>query len=728
MIHNVKNMKQFSQYINKLTTPTTFTSQDGIAYWQEAILLKLLFASVVVGAIAYVPSVALCIKEKYWAIVLADTALYFFVLFLFCKRDLPFLFRATCYPLIIYIIGLAVVATLGPYGDGPVWLFCFPVISGMLMGHKMAIWALIINALTYFGIGLSIHFNLISQIELLNYDVWHLATGNDLQRWIVYSLNFMLLNIIATLSVTSILGGLQTSLFSLAVSENKHRRIFENILDVYFESDENGILQEISPSVENLLHYPRHEFIGKPHGRFFQDMTQASQSLAQLTRHGQLTDHEICLTDKNGDIHHCSLNARLLTHASGRPDRIVGIFRDISNQKMMEKEKHALEERLTRAQKMEALGLLAGGVAHDLNNVLSGIVTYPEVLAMNLKQNDPLKKSLRTIQSAGERAAEIVQDLLTLARRNVVTHETLNLNDLVSDFLLTPECRNVIALHPDILVEKQIHAVIPFLKGSRIHLQKTLLNLITNAAEAQPDGGMIRICTENRHLDRPIKGYDHVHTGDYIVLSVADAGAGIRDEDLKRIFEPFFTKKEMGRSGTGLGMAVVWGTVQDHEGYIDITSSADSGTVFDLYFPISADQIIAQPTPLPLETYKGAGEIVLVVDDVAEQRRIAANALETLGYHAVCISSGEAAIAYLKTDHADLLLLDMMMEPGIDGLETYRRILDFKPAQKAIIASGFSKTRQADGALKLGAGCYLNKPYTMATLGAAIKAELEKSS
>jgi len=228
---------------------------------------------------------------------------------------------------------------------------------------------------------------------------------------------------------------------------------------------------------------------------------------------------------------------------------------------------------------------LAGGVAHDLNNILSGIVTYPELLAMNLDKDDPLKKSLGIIQSSGYRAAEIVQDLLTLSRRGVITREVLNLNDLVSNFLLTPEYKKILSFHPNIFVEKQIDAATPFLKGSSVHLQKTLMNLISNAAEAQPDGGIIRIKTQNRLLNNPIKGYDQVEAGNYVVLSVKDNGIGIDPEDLKRIFEPFFTKKIMGRSGTGLGMSVVWGTVQDHEGYIDIISNADKGTTFDLYFP-----------------------------------------------------------------------------------------------------------------------------------------------
>jgi two-component system cell cycle sensor histidine kinase/response regulator CckA len=254
------------------------------------------------------------------------------------------------------------------------------------------------------------------------------------------------------------------------------------------------------------------------------------------------------------------------------------------------------------------------------------------------------------------------------------------------------------------------------------------MNLISNAAEAQPEGGTIRISTQNRHLDKPLKGYDQVETGNYIVLSVMDTGMGTDPEGLKRIFEPFFTKKVMGRSGTGLGMAVVWGTVQDHEGYIDIISTIDKGTTFELYFPISVDKPIMETKPFSLDDYKGNGEKILIVDDVKEQRQIAGIALEKLGYETVCVESGEAAIEYLKNNTVDLLLLDMIMASGINGLETYKRILDFKPKQKAIIASGFSQTRQVKEVLELCAGQYLKKPYTIEKIGVAVKKEISKKT
>jgi two-component system cell cycle sensor histidine kinase/response regulator CckA len=252
------------------------------------------------------------------------------------------------------------------------------------------------------------------------------------------------------------------------------------------------------------------------------------------------------------------------------------------------------------------------------------------------------------------------------------------------------------------------------------------MNLITNAVESMPYGGMILIRTQNQYIDRPITGYDDVEEGDYAVLNVSDTGLGISPDSLPRIFEPFYTKKVMGRSGTGLGLAVVWGTVKDHKGYIDIQSTEGKGTTLTLYFPVTREGLARSRTQSPIEDYMGQGESILVVDDVKGQREIASGILKKIGYSVTAVSSGEEAIAYMKENSADLLVLDMIMAPGIDGLETYKRILEHHPGQKAIIASGFSETERVKETQKYGAGEYIKKPYTIEKIGLAVKSELEK--
>lgn len=400
---------------------------------------------------------------------------------------------------------------------------------------------------------------------------------------------------------------------------------------------------------------------------------------------------------------------------------------DITAMKVLERKRERAETQLRKIQKMEAIGALAGGVAHDLNNILTGIVSYPDLLLMQIPEDSQLRDPLLTIKKTGVKAAAIVQDLLTLARRGVITNEVVNLNELIVEYLKSPEYAKLISFHKNVKIETHLGSDLLNIMGSPVHLSKTIMNLISNAAEAMQNGGVITISTETQYLDKPVANYEEVKEGEYIVFSVADTGSGIPPEDSERIFEPFFTKKAMGRSGTGLGMAVVWGTVKDHEGYIDIKTAIGKGTTFSLYFPITRKELIKERLSLPMDKYKGGGESILVVDDVKEQREISFMMFSQLGYTVTTVSSGEEAIEYLKKNSADLILLDMIMNPGIDGLETYKKIIKLHPGQKAVIASGYSETDRVKEAQKLGAGKYIKKPYIFEKIAVAVKDELSRT-
>ncbi|UCH93765.1 MAG: response regulator [Candidatus Aminicenantes bacterium] len=389
-------------------------------------------------------------------------------------------------------------------------------------------------------------------------------------------------------------------------------------------------------------------------------------------------------------------------------------------------------KQLLHSQKMEAIGTLAGGVAHDLNNVLAGIVSYPELLLMEIPRDSPfssLRKHISTIQRSGEKAAAIVQDLLTLAGRSIKITEIVNLNQVICEFIESPELEKIISYHPKVKVETHLDENLHHISGSPVHLSKMLMNLSSNAAEAMPDGGKLVISTRNQSLDKPLNKPDEIAKSDYVVLNVVDNGIGISKADIDRIFEPFYTKKKLGRSGTGLGMSVVWGTVQDHNGYIDVQSEEGKGTTITLYFPAARQTSVPveKDSPISIHQLKGNGESILVVDDVAEQREAARLILEHLGYTVNTVSSGEEAIEYTKNNPVDLLVLDMIMDPGINGLETYKHILKIHPLQKAIIVSGFSETQEVKEAQQLGAGSYVKKPYDLEKLGLAVKNELKKN-
>jgi CheY-like chemotaxis protein len=344
---------------------------------------------------------------------------------------------------------------------------------------------------------------------------------------------------------------------------------------------------------------------------------------------------------------------------------------------------------------------------------------------MDLPEDSKLRKPIETMQESGHRAVAIVQDLLTVAKGVATTKETLYLNDLIRDYLNSPEFKKLKQFYPTVTVKTNFEKDLLNIGGSHVHIRKVVMNLVSNASEAIDGIGIVTISTMNRYLDRPLRGYSDVNTGEYVVLSVSDNGSGISSEDLERVFEPFYTKKIMGRTGTGLGLAVVWNTVQDHKGYIDVKSD-ENGTIFELYFPIARDEISDKDLSTPIKDYKGNGGMILVVDDIESQREISCKMLDALGYKTESVSSGEEAVEYLKEHTVDLMLLDMIMDPGINGRETYERIIKIHPNQKAIIVSGYAETVEVKDAQKLGAGKYIKKPLTLEKIGMAVKEELGK--
>jgi len=444
---------------------------------------------------------------------------------------------------------------------------------------------------------------------------------------------------------------------------------------------------------------------------------------------GDIHEDEAILINRMGQVLDCHCVANVaLRDGDDKPSAVLKVLRDITEKKQTEREKKSLEERLRRSEKMEAIGTLAGGVAHDLNNILGAIVGYPELILMELPEGSPLRKGISAIQKSGEKAAAIVQDMLTLARRGVAVMEPISFNDIIRDYLRSPELEKLRSFHPNIKIEGHLDEELLPMLGSPVHLSKIAMNLVSNAAEAMPRGGMIKIETANRYVDTSILGYDHVSEGEYIVIKITDTGIGIAPKDISKIFEPFYTKKVMGRSGTGLGMAVVWGTVKDHSGYIDIQSEEGHGTAITIYFPVNRQAAGKEERKIYIENFLARGETVLVVDDVADQREIASVMLRKLGYNISAMSSGEEAVEYLRRNSANLVILDMIMDPGIDGLETYKKITERYPEQKAIIVSGFAETERVKEAQRLGAGQYIKKPYTLEKIAVAVRTELDNGA
>ena len=278
-------------------------------------------------------------------------------------------------------------------------------------------------------------------------------------------------------------------------------------------------------------------------------------------------------------------------------------------------ERRQLEEQLHRDQKMKAIGLMAGGVAHDLNNILSGIITYPELLLLDLDQQSSLRHPLEAIRQSGLDASYVVSDLLTVARGIAANKEIIAPNVLIQSYLNSADFRQLQTRYPHISVKTSLSSELRNISSSPIHVRKCLMNLITNGAEAIHGKGTVSITTDNHTVPFPLaKNRDNASTTHFSRISIHDTGSGIAPQDIGRIFEPFYTKKVMGRSGTGLGLAVVWNTMHDHGGTVNVISD-EQGTTFELFFPSIEADLTPPPDQKDWKNYQGRGETILVVDD-----------------------------------------------------------------------------------------------------------------
>ncbi len=733
---------------------------DGLNFWRERILFSVLTAGACLSLVALLPAVSLAVREGLATLAIFDVFLLLVSLSLLILPRLGLAARSTVLLLTSFGVGVVVIVEAGFLSGGPAWLFFVAVLAGVLLGLRAALVAIFLNMAVI---------SLLAWLASFGYGAG-VAVSVDTLRAVSAVSNFIFLNAVAAVSVAVLVNGLQSlnrkteaataalreerealiitkerlneeilvrlqSEKDLRQSERTYRLLAENIQDVIWTTDMELRFTYISPTITRLLGWATDEFKSQ---KLENLMTPESLSrvLEEFERQYDLgrqsgsfqrsTILEIELLRRNGSGVWAEVTASFLLDEAGSPLGVLGVARDITERIRAEREKAELRESLARSKKMEALGTLAGGVAHDLNNVLSGIVSYPDLLLMDLPPTSPLRQPIEVIQESGKKAAAIVQDLLTLARRGVPASEVVNLNELITAYLLSPEHQRLRTFHPGVAVETRLAADLLPIKGSPIHLSKTVMNLVSNAAEAMPEGGTLSIITENRYLERGRMGGQALEEGEYALLEVTDSGVGISPEDLQRIFEPFFTKKKMGRSGTGLGMAVVWGTVQDHHGGIDVQSAEGRGTKVAVFLPATRECAPSGCPAEPLMSYRGCGEKVLVVDDLKDQREIAAKILNQLGYAAVFAASGEEAVELLKHQKMDLLVLDMIMDPGIDGLETFRCARQLNSHQKAIITSGYAETERVQTAQDLGAGTYLRKPYTVKNLAVAIKTELNR--
>ena len=399
---------------------------------------------------------------------------------------------------------------------------------------------------------------------------------------------------------------------------------------------------------------------------------------------------------------------------------------ELLEKKKLLDEKRNLQLKLTRAEKMKVLGVVAGTVAHDLNNILSAMVLYPDVLKQRHKDDPQTLKAASHLKDASLRASRIVQDLMSLTRRQTVQLEQLNLNDVIREYIASPEHHQLKKEYPKVEIEVICEPDLPDIKGADYMLKKMLMNLIRNAAEAQPDGGQIHIHTKSIQVEAETAKELGKPPGHYVVLEIRDTGNGIPEADLPNIFEPFYTTKKLGKSGTGLGMTIVWGTVKDHQGVIKVDSVKGKGTTFTIYFPAVTTSVKTTKAKVdnPFDFYRGNGEKILVIEDQQDQLEIISEILTMLKYTPFVAHNGKEAIELLRAQSIDLALVDLLLE-NENGVEVVNKLRLLQRNLKVVLLTGKSDLKLPHS-IKIQHIVF--KPFTVTTLAEKIQSAIGKTS
>ncbi|MBU0514365.1 MAG: response regulator, partial [Proteobacteria bacterium] len=496
---------------------------------------------------------------------------------------------------------------------------------------------------------------------------------------------------------------------ALKESEERFRSLCENSPDIIFTLETDGSFAYVSPAWAKVLgHRPEDitgrrwvDFIPEDEAVRFQGMfdriIRDKETVTGLTGH---------LVHRDGTHRLFSLSGGPNLDAAGQVIGLVGLGRDVT-------ERHALDVQLQHAHKMEAVGTLAGGVAHDFNNILHVVSGYVQLLLRRRDPGDPDYRPLQDMDDTLKRAGDLVNQLLTFSRKADSRPQVIDFNDMVRQVVRLLE-RTIPRM---IRIEAHLASDLGRINIDPTQLERILMNLAGNARDAMPDGGRLILRTENVHLSGEGGEGTGLAPGRYVRLTVRDMGTGIDEEVLPQIFDPFFTTKEVGR-GTGLGLATVYGIVKNHGGDIRVHSALGEGTTFELYFPaLEAEPVPVAPVRVDQDVVRGGSETILLVDDEPGVVEIGRQILTEYGYSVLQAESGEKALELIAVgdERIDLVLLDLNM-PGMGGQRCLQEIHRLAPELKVVIASGYGADGVGGDGLDLGKYDFIRKPFRLQQL------------
>jgi len=514
---------------------------------------------------------------------------------------------------------------------------------------------------------------------------------------------------------------------ALQRAEEKYRSIFENAVEGIFQSTPEGNFITVNPTLVRMLGYDSAEDLmesfNESKNQLYTDPNHRSEFKRLLEEQGTVQRFENQVYRKDRSVMWISESARTVRNAAGEVLYYEGTVEDITGLKQAEAERRHLEEQLLQAQRIESLGLLAGGIAHDFNNLLTAIIGYAQLVDTRLGLGHPLNGEVKQIIDAGQRAATLTGQLLAFSRRQTLIRRPVNLNDTLSN--LMNMLRRIIGGDVEIRFRE---APEPYLVlADAVQIEQVIMNLAVNARDAMPDGGQLLIETRNITLDEAYcREHAWARPGKYTQIAVSDSGMGMDSEIQRRIFEPFFSTKQIGK-GTGLGLAVVYGIVKQHEGLVHVYSEPGQGATFRIYlrayeFPVG-DEFEEPLGP----TIRGGNETVLVAEDELTLRKLAKSLLEGLGYRVLLAADGEEAVNVYEqsSDQIDLVILDLIM-PRMGGREAYERICRIGNRECPVIfVTGYAPEILKSQLAESKVAELIEKPYELDVLARRVRDVLD---
>jgi two-component system cell cycle sensor histidine kinase/response regulator CckA len=504
---------------------------------------------------------------------------------------------------------------------------------------------------------------------------------------------------------------------ALRESERKYRNLFEESSDAVYMTSREGRFIAVNGSALRLFGYSKEEMMGMDVEDIYVDSVGRRRFQRLIERNGSVKDHEIRFRKKDGTELYCLVSSNVRRADDGGVLGYQGIIRDITKERL-------LEAQLKQAQKMEAIGTLAGGISHDFNNILQGIMGYVELSLLRTEPDHPSYKFLKQIEGSAQRGSELIRRLLVFSRKVESNLSPVDLNHEVRQLhkLLHSAFPRMID------IELRLAENLKTISADAVQLEQAMMNLAINARDAMADGGRLVFETNNVVLDeagcRLLLG---CRPGEYVHLSVSDTGHGMDSKTLKHIFEPFFTTKGSGH-GTGLGLAMVYGIVQSHGGHILCKSEYGVGTTFSIFFPALGDDEVKSVENFTEERSGFEGnETILLVDDEKDIRDQGRDLLAQFGYEVITAEDGEGAVEIYgaQRDRIDLVILDVSM-PGMGGHRCMEELMSLNPKVKIVIASGYVSDEKLKKTVESGAVEFVAKPYRIRDMLSVIRGMLDR--